>query len=148
MQQRAVVTNTKGKLAEIEVRRATMCDGCEKNGGCSHSCELSGIVAGSQTMRTTALNKVGANIGDIVEVETESTKVLGYAALVFLLPILVCAVFYYLTYTIVSAEAPAIIAAVVSFVLTFLGISIFDRKKKKKDPDIVIVNIVTPSTNR
>ncbi len=142
MRQRAVVTETKGKLAEIEVRRASMCDGCEKNGGCSHSCELSGIIAGSGTMRTTALNKIGAKPGDTVEVETESTKVLGYAALVFLLPVLVCAVFYFLTYTIASAEPPALIAAAVGFVLTFLGISVFDRQKKKKDPDIVIVDIV------
>lgn len=142
MRQRAVVIKAEGKYAEIEVSRATMCEGCQKNGGCEHPCELSGIVAGSGKMRTTAQNKIGAKPGDTVEVETESTKVLGYAALVFVMPILVCAVFYFLGKAIWSSETPALIAAAAGFVLSFLGISVFDRSKKKSEPDIQIVEIV------
>ena len=142
MRQRAVVIKTEGKLAEIEVSRSSMCDGCQKNGGCSHHCELSGLVANSGKMRTTAQNKIGAEPGDTVEVETESTKVLGYAALVFMMPIFVCAVFYFIADAVCSSEAPALIAAAAGFVLSFLGISVFDRSKKKSGPDIQIVEIV------
>lgn len=142
MRQRAVVIKTEGKLAEIEVSRSTMCDGCQKNGGCAHHCELSGIVANSGKMRTTAQNTIGAKPGDTVEVETESTKVLGYAALVFVLPILVCAVFYFLADAVFSSETYALIAAAAGFVLSFLGISFFDRSKKESGLDIQIVEIV------
>ena len=64
MRQRAVVVKTEGKIAEIEVSRASMCDGCQKNGGCEHHCELSGLITGSgKTMRTTAQNKMERNRG-------------------------------------------------------------------------------------
>ena len=142
MRQRATVIHTEGTLAEIEVKRATMCDGCEKNGNCGHPCELTGIVAGSGKMRTTAQNKIGAEQGDTVEVETESTKVLGYAAIVFLMPILVCAAFYFIANTLWQDEAPALIAAAAGFVLSFAGISVYDRTKKKSAPDIQIVDII------
>lgn len=143
MRQKAVVIETEGKIAEIEVSRASMCDGCQKNGGCEHHCELSGLIAGSgKQMKTTAQNRIGAKAGDTVEVETESTKVLGYAALVFLMPIFVCAVFYFLAEAVFVSETAGVIAAAAGFVLAFLGISFFDRRKKKSLPDIVIVDIV------
>lgn len=143
MRQRAVVIRTEGKIAEIEVSRSSMCDGCQKNGGCEHHCELSGLIAGSgKTMKTTAQNRIGAEAGDTVEVETESTKVLGYAALVFMMPMLVCAVFYFLASALFASETAGVIAAAVGFALSFVGISLFDRAKKKSLPDIVIVDIL------
>ncbi len=144
MRQRAVVIYTKGNLAEIEVSRASMCDGCQKNSGCDHHCELTGLIAGSgKTMKTRAQNRIGAKPGDTVEVETESKKVLGYAALVFILPIVVCAVFYFLADAVFRSETYALIAAAAGFVLSFLGISVFDRSKKNSAPDIAIVDIVS-----
>ena len=144
MRQRAVVIKTEGKFAEIEVSRASMCDGCQKNGGCEHHCELSGLIAGSgKTMKTTAQNRIGAAPGDIVEVETASARVLGYAALVFVMPILVCAAFYFLADALFRNETYALIAAAAGFVLSFFGISLVDHSKKKSAPDIVIVDIVS-----
>ncbi len=142
MRQRAVVLKTDGKNAEIEVSRSSMCEGCVKNGGCSHHCELSGIVAGSGKMKTTAQNKIGAVQGDIVEVETESATVLGYAALVFIMPILVCAAFYFIAGAIWHSDGCSLIAAAAGFVLSFLAVAVIDRLKKKSGPDIQIVEIV------
>ena len=34
MRQRARVKETDGEFATVEVTRSTMCDGCEKSGGC------------------------------------------------------------------------------------------------------------------
>lgn len=140
MRQRAVVLETKGNLAVIEVSRASMCDGCEKNGGCSGHCDISGIISGSGKMTARAENRIGAAVGDKVEVETESSRVLGYAALVFLLPIVVCAAFYAVANIITQNGGISVLSAVIGFVLTFLGIAVFDRKIAKKKPDIVIVN--------
>ncbi|MGN1345957.1 MAG: SoxR reducing system RseC family protein [Eubacteriales bacterium] len=148
MRQRAVVIGTRDHFAEIEVSRSTMCDGCEKNGGCSHACALSGIVAGSGKMRTTARNTIGAAVGDTVEVETASRTVLWYAALVFLMPIAVCALFYFLADAVWDSETIALIAAAVGFVLSFLGISVYDRSRKEAAPEIEIVAIVTHAGER
>ena len=148
MRQRAVVIRTEGKIAEIEVSRTSMCDGCQKNGGCEHHCELTGLIAGSgKNMKTTAQNRIGARAGDTVEVETESTKVLGYAALVFLMPIVLCTVFYFLAEAVFASETAGLIAAAAGFVFAFLGISVFDRFKKKSLPDIVIADIVERPEN-
>lgn len=140
MRQRAVVISTNGELAEIEVSRSTMCDGCHKNGECGHTCELSGIVSGGKKMTTMAQNRVGAEVGDIVEVETEDRKVLGYAALVFLMPLLVCSVFYFIADAISDSDLTSMIVAALGFVLSFVALTILDRRKKRQQPDIIIVS--------
>ena len=140
MRQRAVVLETSGKIATIEVSRSSMCEGCQNGSGCGGHCELTGLVATSGKMKARAVNTLGAQVGEVVEVETGSGKVLGYAALVFLLPIAVCAFFYGLCGRIFGSDPAAFLGAAAGFVLTFVGISIFDRIKRKRTPDIRIVN--------
>lgn len=142
MRERAIVIETNGNLAEIEVTKASMCEDCEKNGGCSHHCEISGIVAGNRKMKTAAQNRIGAKPGDLVEVETESIKVLGYAALVFIMPIVVCALFYYLADMIAHNNVYSLSLAAVGFVLSFAVIAVIVRHKKGASPDIEIVSII------
>ena len=141
MRQRATVCETKGKEAVIIVARATMCEGCEKH-GCEGHCELTGLLSTGSKFKTRALNKIGAEVGNIVEVETSSSRVLGYAALVFILPIIVAGVFYYIASTFFDAEGPALLCALGGFVITFALIAVIDRIKRKKAPDIEIVSIV------
>ncbi len=142
MRQRATVLNTEGNMALIRVSRGTMCQGCEKNGGCSH-CHITGLVAGDNQMEARAYNKIGASVGDTVEVESAGTKVLGYAALVFLLPILVCALFYLTANALFQSALVGALSALGGFVLTFVLIALFDRRAAKKTPAIVIVNRLT-----
>ena len=47
MRQRARVKETNGSYATVEVTRSTMCDGCEKSGGCGGHCAITGIVGDS-----------------------------------------------------------------------------------------------------
>ena len=57
MRQRAVVLETDGKTAKIAVSRATMCEGCHKNGGCgSGHCEITGLLENSGKFETVAEN--------------------------------------------------------------------------------------------
>lgn len=140
MRQRAIIVDTDGKTAKIAVSRTSMCSGCEKSGGCGGHCEITGLIdMGDRKMMASALNPIGAVAGDMVEVETESRTVLGYAALVFLLPIAVCAFGWWLGNRIWNTQTAGIIAAAAGFVLTFFGIAVFDRVKQKRTPDIVIV---------
>ena len=92
-------------------------------------------------MRAEVENKLGAKVGDTVEIESESGVILSYAALVFILPIAVCALFYYITYSIFGTESAGVIGAAAGFVLCFAGIAVFDRTRKNKKKDNKIVEI-------
>ena len=65
--------------ALVLVERRSACAGdCEHCGGCA---------AVKQELSAEALNPIGAEIGDRVVLETESTAVLGTALLVYFLPL-------------------------------------------------------------
>lgn len=146
MQQRAVVLETDGKTAVIEVSRASMCEGCHKlssDGGCGGHCEITGLVAGNgKTMTARAQNCVGAEVGDKVEVESDSGRVIWYAALVFILPIIVCGLFYWVGGVLFDSMPISVLFAAVGFAISFFCIALFDKMKKRKLPDIKITGII------
>lgn len=146
MLERAVVVETDGDIAVIEVTRSSMCEGCHKfggNGDCAGHCEISGLVAGNgKTVRTRAINLIGAAAGDKVRIETDTNRVIGYAALVFILPIIVSGLFYFCGSMIFSSVAGSVLSALVGFALTFLGIMIYDRSKRSKLPEIRITGFI------
>lgn len=75
--------------AEVQVRRPSACGhDCKSCGGC-----------GPDTMTqvtATAENEPGARPGDTVRIESESHKVLGLAAVLYLLPIVLLFVGYFI----------------------------------------------------
>ena len=71
MRQRAVVVEVNGEYATVETSRRTMCDGCAKGGGCGGHCEITGLVASRGKMRAEVENKLGAKVGDTVEIESD-----------------------------------------------------------------------------
>ncbi|NLK39510.1 MAG: SoxR reducing system RseC family protein, partial [Clostridiales bacterium] len=91
MRRRAKVVEG-GEIATIEIMRSSACDGCHKNGGGCVSCDIFGL---NKTITAKAENRVGAAAGDRVIIETESGRVIGYAAVVFLLPIVVALALYF-----------------------------------------------------
>lgn len=141
MRQRAVVIEVNEGHTIVETSRRTMCEGC--HGGCSGGhCDITGLVSNGGVMRVEADNTIGAAVGDTVELETESKTVLSYAAIVFMLPIAVCMVLYAVVYGAVQKESAGLIVAGIGFVLTFVGISVFDKKCKNGKKDIKIVEII------
>lgn len=143
MRQRATVLELNGKNAVISVRRSSMCEGCEKKGGCGSSCTAGELLGANKTMTVFASNEIGAEKGDIVEIESESRTVLGYAALIFLFPLVVCALAYSVGSMLGAGEMASMLGAGVGFAAAFLLIIAFDRLKKKKGkPDIRIVKIL------
>ena len=142
MRQRARVLEVKGKTATVSVSRASMCEGCVKSGGCGGHCDLTGLVAMDRSMKAEAQNPIGAKPGELVEVETDSRRVIGYAALVFLLPVIVCGLCYMAGSRLFGGEKAGVIAAAVGFVLTFALIALIDRTLRRRTPDIRIVERV------
>lgn len=80
MKSQAVVTEVYANgMAQIEVRRKSACAGdCGTCKGCAHPEEI---------IRATAVNRVGAAAGNKVVVESSTQLILKWAALLYLLPI-------------------------------------------------------------
>ena len=100
-----------GGRAEVEVTRRSACGhDCAKCGGCG------GLE--TQTLYVTARNHTDAGIGDRVLIEGETGRVLGLAALVYMLPL----VLFFIGYAIGNAAGGGASGALVGGVLFALGI--------------------------
>ncbi len=141
MKTRAVVIALDGDYATVETERTSACEGCHKaeEGGCS----VCSLMASNRKLATRAKNTVGAAVGDTVTVESETARLLWYAALVFLLPILVAALAWCVTLLLDANIAWQIAGAVIGFVGTFVGIFFYSKHLKKTHCDVEIIEIVT-----
>ena len=145
MKQEATVLETDGNIAVVETKRSSMCSGCEKNSSeCGGHCEIYGLIGTkNDKARAKAVNDIGAKAGDRVEVEAQDGKVLGYAALVFIFPIIVCGLVYGIVHALTKNPGIAIGSAAVGFLLAFGIIAIVDRKIEKKQPVIHVTEIIS-----
>ena len=92
MQQTATVMKLlPGNKAELQVHRQTACGhDCTKCGGCGE------IV--SKPIKLIADNSIGAEVGDAVRVTGSSSQVLGLAAIVYMVPVVLFFVMYAVAY--------------------------------------------------
>jgi len=138
MRQKAVVLQTYGDTARIKVLRASMCEGCAKRGE-EGSCACGAIMGANRVMIAEARNDVHAAAGEDVEIETDSAVVLRYAALVFLLPVILFIAAYSAAQTLTQSLYIPWIAAAAAFVLAFVFVIVFDRRSRKNGSQIRIV---------
>lgn len=111
-------------MAEVEVMRGTACgDDCG-------SCEVCHY---SSKIRVQAKNEIGAIPGDRVEIKTESAKVLGAAALVYIMPFILFFIGYAIAYSAGWSEGYKILASFVFFAVG-LGIVVLVGRRKNKNP--------------
>jgi len=140
MQQIGIVIETHGDVARVEVLRTAMCEGCAKRekGG---SCACGELLGAGRVMTAEACNDAQARIGDRVALESATTVVLGYAALVFLLPIAAALLFYGAASLFNASAAICWAAAGAGLVLSFAAAWIVDRRKRGT-PQIHIVSVI------
>ena len=93
-------------------------------------------------MRSVAENRVSAKVGDRVIVETETSRVLFYAALVFVLPILLAVGGWFFAGIFSKNMLWHGVGAAVGFALTFVGLRIYSAILGKRRCDAVITAIV------
>ena len=132
MKQKAVVKSTAGKYAMVEVSRNSMCEGCVKQDCQSQTCAAGAMFGSAKTMTVRVKNPLGASAGDTVWVESADRTVLGYAALVFLMPIAVCAVLYAVADALSALNWVPYLAAAVGFAGAFAILGMLERKKKNR----------------
>lgn len=141
MQTKATVIRIENGMTIVEVERQVACDGCHKNKdgeGCS-ICSLTGC---SRKFEATASNTLGAKVGDVVTVSTETEKVLWYAALVFMLPLIVGVAFYFVSGLLFEGEIFRYISLVFGFVLSVFFVWLYAKAVASKRLDVEIVEIL------
>ena len=141
MQTTATVIKTNKNRATVEVERQSACDGCHKNKDGS-GCSICSLTGASKTFEAEAINEIGAKVGDRVTVVTKTDRVLGYAALVFLLPVLVGVVFYFVAAAVTATEIWQYAAMIFGFALSFFFVWLYARRVAKTRCDVEIVQIL------
>lgn len=131
MTQTAVVTEVIGNKARIQVKRVSACaHDCSKcGGGCSEMMK-------SAPVSVLAKNHLGAKPGDKVVVASDSGSILGAAAIVYLLPIVLFFIGYFAAQAFSLSEGGCIAAGGVCFALAMGMIILYDRIVKKRNRDL------------
>lgn len=120
MKQDALVIKTDGDKATVTVLRKEACSHCAGRVVCGNA----------KTMTVVAKNTADAAVGDTVVIETPTESVLGYAALVFLAPVLLSIVLYVIFSQINTLLS--VIIPICGFVLPFVIALVIDRKKREE----------------
>lgn len=136
MTQTARVTSRNGEYVTVELSRTSSCEACHKGADGCKAC----MFLGNDTVRAVARDRLCAEIGDTVLVSASSKRIVGYAAAVFALPIVVAFVVYVFLSASLGTLATAL--AVLAFVAVFtIACFMLDRIVRKK-PDLEISEIV------
>lgn len=120
----ALVTEVARGTATVSVLRKEACAACSGKYFCGSS---------KKTV-SKAVDPIGVKVGDTVEVEARSGIVLGYAALLFVMPIVLSAVLYSVLCNVNNVLA--VVSAVVGFALPYLAALIIEKTTKVSLPVI------------
>ncbi len=137
---KAKVVSVDGDVATVVARRTSACDGCHKS---SEGCSVCSLMGEGSEITARAENRVGAKVGDTVEIESESKKVLFYGALVFLFPLVLMLAGYWIASCFTQSEIWRFIAAAVAVVLSFCAVWCYSRAVGKRRTDVKVVRILS-----
>ncbi len=137
MQRLAVVTEACGDFAVVEVSRETACESCHSREGCTACIVLSE----NRAFKTRARNEAHASVGDRVMIETESTTVIGYAAAVFLLPLVLAGLGWFIGGLFGEGMLPAV-SALIGFAAAFAFLYFVLDRSAARRVDVRIVRII------
>ncbi len=112
-----------GGYAEVSVPRKSACGhDCEECAGCGMT---------GAAIKARARNDIGAQPGDKVVVESSPKKIFGVVALVYVLPVVLFLLGYFLSEGLAEGMRYAI--AVATFVVSFIPCVLYDRHARKKE---------------
>lgn len=126
--------------AEVSVERRAACEGCHRAAG-EKECSVCTLLGGNRKLSARARNAVGAGAGDTVMIESGTTRMLWYAVLIFLLPVLLMLGGYFAGRAL-WGETGAFASAGVCFLLPFVPLGVYSRRRAKHAPDITVTKIV------
>lgn len=142
METRATVISTDGEFALVETKRKSACDGCHKQKEGS-SCAMCTLMVDKAELRTRARNPLGACVGDEVMIESPSGRVLAYGALVFLMPLVLGLLSYFLCALVVSSEPVRLCGALLAFGGAYVFLWIYSRRVIARRCDVTVTRILS-----
>ena len=95
-------------------------------------------------MSARARNTAGASVGDTVMIESNTSRMLWYAALVFLFPILATLLGVGITSLFHVSKTVLVAVGAILFLASFAVIFIYSRAVEKKRCDIEITEVISP----
>lgn len=123
MTELGVVESIRDRNAVVSVKRSTACgDSCIT---CKAQCNVKGN-------KITVMNKLGAMPGDLVKIEMKTATVLKSAFMVYILPLLMLFLGYFLGEHKTGNETKAVFLGLVFFAVTFVFLLIWDKINKNK----------------
>ena len=119
--------------AEVEVLRGTAC------GGDCGSCETCHYAS---KIRVEATNDIGAQIGDRVEIEARTSRVLGAAVLVYVVPFVLFFIGYAIAAALDFGEGLRMLISFAAFALGFVVVTIVGRSHRKNPITYNIISVI------
>ena len=138
-----IVKSTEKDYAYVEIIKKSACSSCE---GCASKGKCHTELIFSESVKSyeiKARNHIGASVGDKVEVQSKGTISLMLAFMVFVLPVIVSIVSYFLFFKETEASKTALIMSVV-FVTSFV-IMVFVSNMFSKNVENSICKIIKES---
>ena len=125
MTQFAVIKKlTSPTKAEVEVLRGTACgDSCESCGVCHYASKI----------RVEAKNEVGAQLGDRVEIEATTSRILGAAVLVYVVPFVLFFIGYAIAAMLEFSEGMCMLLSFAAFAAG-MGVVVLVGRSHRKNP--------------
>lgn len=133
MIEQGVVTSVSGKFAKVKVDKKTECDKC---GMCL-------FPQGASSTEFNAINKLNANVGDKVTIQTTSDVKFMGTILVFLVPLLLIALSAVIGMVVLKNELSVLFLSIGLIVVWFIILSLIDKKLKKSkgfSPEIISID--------
>ena len=134
MTQYAIIKKLTGPdKAEVEGLRGTACgDDCG-------SCEVCHYAS---KIRVVAQNPIGAQVGDRVEIETQTSRVLSAAVLVYVVPFILFFIGYAIAAALHMTEGYSMLMSFAFFAVGFVVIALVGRRHKKNPITYEIINVI------
>lgn len=110
---------------------------CIRESACSGDChKCSGCGAAKESILLTADNAIGADVGDLVVLRSETAPVLKAAAVLYMMPL----VLFFAGYGLAAVlNLPGALLGGAAFVLSIVLIVCYDRRMAKKDNTIYTI---------
>ena len=109
---------------------------CIRESACSGDChKCSGCGAAQETISLLAENPIGAKAGDLVIIRSESAPVLGAAAVLYVLPL----VLFFAGYFLGESLGAGVLCGCVAFLLGIVAAVAYDRRMAKKNKTVYTI---------
>ena len=117
------VIEADNNTAKVRVKRVSACG--ENCGNCKGMCETTTAVSVVQ-------NTVGAQVGDMVKIESDSVAVLRAAVVLYIVPVVVAIMTAVVAYGVNLSDVSVAAFSVVAFLVCFVVIKCFEKRLTPK----------------